>query len=95
VDVVVIPIPREVLVGLAIVPLGRQNLPPPNLFVGAGEPLTAIKFFSSIDECVYWYNTIKPHGALDLKTPIDAYYEKMPQTDILADPSIIKKEVSS
>jgi hypothetical protein len=44
---------------------------------------------------VYWYNTIKPHGALDLKTPIDAYYVKMPQTDILADPSIIEKEVSS
>jgi hypothetical protein len=44
VDVVVIPIPREVLVGLAIVPLGRQNLPPPNLFVGAGEPLTAIGY---------------------------------------------------
>ena len=54
-----------------------------------------IKFFPPIDECVYWYNTIKPHGALDLKTPIDAYYEKMPQTDILADPSILEKEVPS
>jgi hypothetical protein len=54
-----------------------------------------IKFFSSIDEWVYWYNTIKPHGALDLKTQIDAYYEKMPPADILVDPSILEKEVLS
>jgi hypothetical protein len=54
-----------------------------------------VKFFSSIDEWVERYNTIKPHRASDLKTPIDAYCEKMPQTDILADPSILEKEVSS
>jgi len=77
--------------------LGRVSHPQTNgkvekLFDEVGKK---IKFFSSIDECVYWYNTIKPHGALDLKTPIDAYYGKMQQTDILADPSIIEKEVSS
>jgi hypothetical protein len=37
--------------------------------------------------------TTRPHGAQDLKTPIGAY-GKMPRTDILADPSIIEKEVS-
>jgi len=48
-----------------------------------------LKFFSSIDDCITWYNTIKPHGALDLKTPIKAYYEKMPQLDALMDPSLM------
>jgi len=76
--------------------LGRVSHPQTNgkvekLFDEIGKK---VRFFSSIDECVYWYNTIKPHGALGLKTPIDAYYGKMPQTDILADPSIIEKEVS-
>jgi putative transposase len=52
-----------------------------------------IKFFPSIDDCVNWYNTIKPHGALDLKTPIKAYYEKMPQLDVLVDPSSLEREV--
>ena len=77
--------------------LGRVSHPQTNgkvekLFDEIGRK---IKFFSSIDECVYWYNTIKPHGALDLKTPIDAYYEKMPQQDMLVDPSILEREVSS
>ena len=77
--------------------VGRVNHPQTNgkvekLFDEIGKK---IKFFSSIEECVCWYNTIKPHGALDLKTPIDAYYEKMPQTDMLADPSILEKEASS
>jgi len=53
-----------------------------------------IKFFNSINECIEWYNTIKPHGALDLKTPIEAYYHKMPQPDMLIDPTIITKEAS-
>ena len=77
--------------------LGRVSHPQTNgkvekLFDEIGRK---IKFFSSIDESVYWYNTIKPQGALDLKTPIDAYYEKMPQQDMLVDPSILEKEVSS
>ena len=44
VDVVLIPVSREILDGLAVVALGRQNLPPPNLLVGAGESLTAIGY---------------------------------------------------
>ena len=47
---------------------------------------------SSIEECVYWYNCERPHGALDLEraeTPIEAYYRKLPQRDILIDPSIL------
>jgi putative transposase len=75
--------------------LGRVSHPQTNgkvekLFDEIGRK---VKWFSSIDECVGWYNTIKPHGALDLKTPIDAYYERMPQIDALMDPSILEKEV--
>lgn len=47
---------------------------------------------SSMDECVYWYNCERPHGALDLEraeTPIEAYYRKLPQRDVLVDPSIL------
>jgi len=53
------------------------------------------KGFSPIDECVRWYNTIKPHGALDLKnaeTPIEAYYRKTETKEELMDPSILTKE---
>jgi putative transposase len=45
---------------------------------------------SSIEECAYWYNCERPHGALDLEraeTPIEAYYRKLPQRDVLVDPS--------
>lgn len=47
---------------------------------------------SSIDECVYWYNCVRPHGALQIEraeTPIEAYYRKMRQRDMLIDPSIL------
>jgi transposase InsO family protein len=46
----------------------------------------------SIDDCVYWYNCERPHGALNLEraeTPMEAYYRKLPQRDILLDPSIL------
>jgi len=71
--------------------LGRVSHPQTNgkvekLFDEVGKK---IRWFSSMDEWVEWYNTIKPHGALDLKTPIDAYYGKMPQLDALMDPSIL------
>lgn len=77
--------------------VGRVNHPQTNgkvekLFDEIGKK---VKFFSSMDECIEWYNTIKPHGALDLKTPTDAYYERMPQMDALTDPSILEKEASS
>ncbi len=53
-----------------------------------------IRFFPSIEDCVYWYNTIKPHGALNLNTPVEAYYGKMPQLDMLVDPSILEEASS-
>jgi putative transposase len=49
---------------------------------------------SSIDDCVYWYNCERPHGALDLEraeTPIEAYYRKLPQRDVLIDPSLLTR----
>jgi putative transposase len=49
-----------------------------------------VKFFSSLDEWVNWYNAIRPHGALDLRTPYQAYYAKMPQYESLTDPSILE-----
>jgi putative transposase len=52
-----------------------------------------LKFFSSTDDCVSWYNT-KPHGALDLKKPVKAYYGKMPQLDALMEQSLLKREAS-
>ena len=71
--------------------LGRVSHPQTNgkvekLFDEVGKK---VKWFPSIDEWVEWYNTVKPHGALDLKTPIDAYYERMPQLDALMDPSVL------
>ena len=48
----------------------------------------------SIDDCVYWYNCERPHGALDLEraeTPIEAYYRKLPQRDALMDPSLLAR----
>lgn len=54
-----------------------------------------VKSLSSMDECLDWCNTVKSHGALDLKTSGDTYDEKMPQVDILIDPSILENEVSS
>ena len=37
-----------------------------------------------------WYNEVRPHGALDLKTPVEAYYEKMPQLDAIEYPSFME-----
>ena len=76
--------------------LGRVSHPQTNgkvekLFDEVGKK---IKWFPSIDEWVEWYNTVKPHGALDLKTPIEAYYERMPQLDALMDPSMLWRGVT-
>lgn len=54
-----------------------------------------IKFFSSIDEFMEWYNNVRPHGALNLKemeTPVQAYYSRMPQKDMLIDPEILWRD---
>ena len=53
-----------------------------------------VKFFQPIDEFMNWYNEVRPHGALDLKraqTPKQAFYEKMPQTDLLISPDILTR----
>jgi len=53
-----------------------------------------VKFVPSIEEFMKWYNGIRPHGALDLKrvqTPEQAFYEKMPQTNLLISPDILTK----
>ncbi len=74
--------------------LGRVNHPQTNgkieKFFDIFE--SKIKWFSSIDEFMKWYNEVRPHGALDLKTPTQAYYEKMPQLDALEYP--LSMEVS-
>ncbi|HYB75769.1 MAG TPA: DDE-type integrase/transposase/recombinase [Nitrososphaerales archaeon] len=76
--------------------LGRVNHPQTNGKIEKWFDVleSKLKFFPSIDACVEWYNTVKPHGALDLKTPIRAYYEKMPQLDVIVDPSVIEREAS-
>ncbi|MEM2905704.1 MAG: hypothetical protein QW057_05515 [Candidatus Bathyarchaeia archaeon] len=38
--------------------------------------------FTSIEECVRWYNELKPHLSLDFEraeTPIEAHARKMPK----------------
>jgi putative transposase len=72
--------------------LGRVNHPQTNGKIEKWFDVleSKLKFFPSIDTCVEWYNTVKPHGALDLKTPIRAYYERMPQLDAIVDPSIME-----
>lgn len=51
-----------------------------------------VRFFSSIEEFMKWYNEVRPHGALDLKkaqTPMQAFYQKMPEADLLISPDIL------
>jgi len=51
-----------------------------------------IRYFSSIDEFMQWYNCIRPHGAFDiskLETPIRMFYARMPQKEMLMDPSLL------
>lgn len=55
-------------------------------------PAVVEEIFSSIDEFMQWYNCIRPHGAIELRTPIRAYYDKMPRREIIMDPSLIWSE---
>ena len=57
-----------------------------------------VKFFNSIDEFMEWYNTVRPHGALNLEqmeTPVEAYYARMPPKGVLMDPAILWREMIS
>lgn len=52
------------------------------------------KGFIPIEECIYWYNCMKPHGALDLgraETPIEAYYRRTEIKEDLMDPSLLTR----
>lgn len=74
--------------------LGRVNHPQTNgkieKFFDIFE--NKIKWFKSIEEFMSWYNTVRPHGALDLKTPVEAYYGKMAETDALEYPLSMEEE---
>jgi len=51
-----------------------------------------IKFFSSIDEFMYWYKHVRPHGAFDLsklETPIQIFYRKLEDRQALIDPLLL------
>jgi putative transposase len=53
-----------------------------------------VKYSSSIEEFMKWYNEVRPHGALDLKraqTPLQAFYEKMPDPHQLISPDILTR----
>lgn len=46
-----------------------------------------IKWSASIEEFMKWYNTVRPHGALDRRTPVEAYYARMPELAAIEYPS--------
>ncbi|MEM0287100.1 MAG: hypothetical protein QXG05_02865 [Nitrososphaerota archaeon] len=51
-----------------------------------------VKFFSSIEDFMYWYNCVRPHCAFDiskLETPIRMFYQRMPEKEVLMDPSLL------
>ena len=54
-----------------------------------------VKFFSSVDEFMTWYNCVRPHGAFDiskLETPVKIFYRKMEDRDELIDPDALTRE---
>ena len=54
-----------------------------------------VRFFSSIDEFMSWYNCVRPHGAFDiskLETPVQIFYRKMEDRDELIDPDALTRE---
>ena len=53
-----------------------------------------VKYFSTIDEFMNWYNFIRPHGAFDigrLETPAIIYYRRLPKREIMMDPSFLEQ----
>jgi hypothetical protein len=38
-----------------------------------------------------WYNSVTPHGALDLKTSVEAYCSKMPNADEIMYPASMEE----
>jgi len=57
-----------------------------------------VKFFNSVEEFMEWYNTVRPHGALNLKeaeTPVQAYHARMAPRGVLLDPAVLWGEIIS
>ncbi|MDG7044692.1 MAG: transposase [Nitrososphaerota archaeon] len=54
-----------------------------------------VKYFGSIDGFFIWYNCTRPHGALDLDTPLHAYISRKEKRESLMDPSIMENWVIS
>ncbi len=57
-----------------------------------------VRFFSSVDEFMEWYNNVRPHGALNLKemeTPVQAYHARMAPKGVLVDPAMLWGEIIS
>ena len=54
-----------------------------------------VKYFGSIDEFFTWYNCTRPHGALDLDTPLHAYISRKEKSESLMDPSTMENWVIS
>ncbi len=68
--------------------VGRVNHPQTNgkveRFYGTVEQ--KLKFFSTVEEFVSWYNEIKPHMSLnleELETPARAFYRKLPPERVM------------
>ena len=51
-------------------------------------------YFSSMEEFATWYNCVRPHGGIGLRTPLQAYYQRLPQADMIAFPSFMENEPS-
>jgi putative transposase len=53
-----------------------------------------VKFFSSIEEFMSWYNCDRPHGAFDLsklETPVQMFYKKMEDRESIVDPDVLTR----
>ena len=51
-----------------------------------------VKFFSSIDEFMRWYNEVRPHGAFDLskaQTPMEMFHRRKADPEFLTDPELL------
>ncbi len=74
--------------------LGRINHPQTNgklerLF---GTLKSKIKEFGSLEECIYWYNNVRPHMSLKdgLETPAQAYLRKMKRKKSIAVEMVVR-----
>lgn len=55
-----------------------------------------VKFFSSIDEFMAWYNEVRPHGAFDLtraQTPLEMFHKRKADPQHLTDPELLTRRV--